>query len=214
MIAGGVMLLSFVLGGAVDADNPAPEPTPPATVRSHRDAELAQPPAVAREPSVLQRWYGWQLLLTDLASLTLGFEGKTGVPAVGATIGFTLAAPALHFAHGNRIRAGVSLLVRASVLGIAAAYGASWNADKSSSCHDDSCKQTLDDVLPGVLAVLGGAAFVVIDDTALSLTDPPATPASQSDPSSTARRAGSRFAFAPTLAPTSGGVSMGLLGIF
>jgi hypothetical protein len=154
------------------------------------------------------------LALADLASLTLGVVGKTGVPAVGATLGFTLAAPAIHFAHGDRTTAVVSLLVRGTIVGIAAEFGGSWNPDNGSSCHDDACKKTIDDVLPGVIAALGGLVFVVIDDTVLSFDDAPVSPRRQTE----AQRSSSWLSLAPTLAPTSGsasrGASMGLVGTF
>jgi hypothetical protein len=207
MLAGGVMLLSLALGGAVDGAEPStPPPLPPPPARSYRSAESERPaPSVeALEPP--RAWYGWQLLVADAASFTLGVAGKTGATTVGATLGFTLAAPALHFAHGDHVTAGVSLLVRASMVGVVAATVASVDP----SCHDDLCKKTLDDVMPQLLFLACGAAFVIVDDTVLSRADAPVRPGTEEQ----ARRSGSSLALAPTLAPTSGGMSMGLAGRF
>jgi hypothetical protein len=97
--------------------------------------------------------------------------------------------------------------VRAPVVGVAATYGGSWNADKQSACHD-LCKQTLGDVLPGVVPLLGGIVFVLIDDSVLSLAAAPPPQRGAAD----ARRARSTLALAPTLAPTSGGVATACSG--
>jgi hypothetical protein len=206
MLAGGVMLLSLALGGAVDGEEPSTPPPLPPPARSYRSAESERPAPSAEALEPPRASYAWQLLLVDAASLTLAVAGKTEATTVGATLGFTLGAPALHFAHGNRVTAGVSLLVRASMVGVVAATVAGLDP----SCHDDLCKKTLDDVMPQLLFLACGAAFVIVDDTVLSRADAPVRPGTQEQ----ARRSGSSLALAPTLAPTSGGMSMGLAGRF
>jgi len=206
-IAGAVMLVSLTLAGAECGDPASPPQPMPAPAPGHGNASHGRAPGTA-SPS----WYGWQLLLADAASLTLAIAGNSVATTAGAAAGFTLGAPALHFAHGDRVTAGVSAIARASMVGAIANIAANSDPD----CHDDRCKRTLQDDASEVMFLALGAVFVLVDDTLLSFATagPAFATAGPAGPGAEPTRGAPSFAFTPAVAPTVGGISMGLAGRF
>jgi hypothetical protein len=84
--------------------------------------------SLGRDSALGERWYGWQTLLTDTASLSLvGIGAATGSSASGrgkglaialsaaGAIGYTLGGPIVHFEHGQKGNAFASLALRAGL---------------------------------------------------------------------------------------------------
>jgi hypothetical protein len=76
------------------------------------------------------RWYGWQPVLVDLASVATALAGtaaggqtQEGATIVAASV-FTLGSPIIHLAHGHARRAAGSLALRLLLPAIGAASGA------------------------------------------------------------------------------------------
>lgn len=90
---------------ATTAPSASPPPNPP----------QAAPPADANAPALQQRakWYGWQILLSDVASLSLIFALPQGTDSVGwkgvGVVTFFAVPPLIHFANGN-VRQGFGSL--------------------------------------------------------------------------------------------------------
>ena len=188
-----------------------PPPHPEAAVsRPAADPEEAgaPQPATHQEPA-FHGWYGYQLLMSDLASFyAISASRNTPVAAYVGAGGLLLGAPAIHFAHGNRVTGLVSLGSRFSLALIAGALFASEGNDPN--CHDDVCKKTLDDAMPALVVLGADLAFMLIDDLVLARVSASGVPA---DLPPTAR-AISRPRFAPALAPRTGGATLALVGTF
>jgi len=182
----------------------APGPTPSPAVA------FAPVPGLSFERPAPTRWYGWELMLSDAAFVTLAWRsGWDGGGLIGGLIGVTLGTPLLHLANGNG-RAGMrSIVVRSATWLTAGAALLASAAFASTECHGDSCVTGPDPTVP--LAILvAGAVFVLVDETAL------ATVRVEPDPGRQVAHARS-FAparWVPTLSPTAGGATMGLGGVF
>ncbi len=198
MLAGGVMILSFVLGGAVDPEAPPPP----------------SEPEVAR---LSERWYGWQLVLADVSCLAIGHELQPSPGAVAATVGLVMAAPVIHFANGDWKLGIASVAVRGALMAAAIHYGANWSWTSSSvkdpcgpgfveTCEDAFHDQDRTRQLGLLAVILAGAAAIVVDDAVLSVQ--------KEHGDSTPGAARSGHTIAPTMAPTAGGLAMGLVGVF
>ena len=211
------MLMTVLATMSTDAgDVAAPPVTPAAALPASAQAQRTMPappmPEASLEGSAPRRWYGWELMLSDAAFLTLASRyGRSGPALLGGVVGITLATPLLHVANGNG-RAGMrSIAVRSATWLAAAVALIAEMAIAPSPCHSDSCSGSFaaEAALP-VAILLAGAVFVLVDDTAL------ATVSTTPDPRQ--RVALSRsFAparFVPTLSPTAGGATMGLGGVF
>lgn len=96
----------------------------------------APPPAATRAPTTESRWYGWQTLIADGASLTLltaaGFA-RSGPTAGVAVAGYVLAAPIVHFAHGNVGRGFGSFGIRVGSPIVCTLIGAAAGSGKGNS---------------------------------------------------------------------------------
>ena len=97
-------------------------PTPAAAQPSAVTSSKTVVPRKAPETSTTSlRWYGWQTLSLDAASLTVGVIGvnnmgearSTGIlmGSIGLT-GYTLGAPVVHWSHGQPGKAAASLGLR------------------------------------------------------------------------------------------------------
>ena len=171
---------------------------------------VAAPP-----PSLFSRWYGWQTLLADAASLTavasglaLGNDGSfssTAAIATGAT-GYVLAAPVIHWRHDQLERAGGSLALRLvlpmAALGVGAIVTPSSEhcPAKSEAEYERYCEPRFKRVTT-VAVVSGLLAASFIDAVVLAWEAPPK------------RKAG--LALSPVLAwDGERGGRLGLAGVF
>jgi len=68
-----------------------------------------QPSAAPRAAPPPERWYGWQILVSDAASLTFGLASSQGWPAAA---GYLVAPPLIHVFHGQGTRALASAGMR------------------------------------------------------------------------------------------------------
>src|SRR5713101_3318690 len=108
-------------------------------------AALLAAPADQPEPET--RWYGWQTLLADAASLTVGaiavshkdepYAGRFPSPALVlgsiAAAGYLIAPPVIHLLNGNRTGTASSVLLRLGIPAAAALlslglYAAAWGS--------------------------------------------------------------------------------------
>src|SRR5947209_8179530 len=87
----------------------------PAAAQAEQTTPAPPVPGVSLEPPAPRRWYGWELMLSDAAFVTLASRyGRSGPAVLGAVIGITLGTPLLHVANGNG-RAGMrSIVVRSA----------------------------------------------------------------------------------------------------
>jgi hypothetical protein len=218
--------LLLILAGAGDV--PAPNDAapsvpidnrlvPPSPEPPHPDG----PPMVAPVPRqvsppeseltrLTKRWYGWQLVLADLPLVVLGRSALTGAGAQVATAGLLTIAPILHFAHGDWRRGIASAVARGLLVATASHYGINWDTSaQPSTCpppDSEFCEDNLKQPLGPIWFGLASIGFLVLDDTLLSVRGDLLTPAPT--PPASGR------AFMPTLAPISGGLAMGLVGVF
>lgn len=183
-----IALVLVLAASAARADEATPG-GPPA-------AYAPMPPA---EPAP-SRWYGWQTLTTDGASLLVAIMGgaasSSGIGYVGLG-GYLLGAPVVHLAHGNPGRGAASFVLRAGlpVLGFAAGYALFHHPDRSSGDWNFS------GLGEGALMALGGMGACVALDAALF--------ARESSPDE--ERAPSPPPYRPTMTPQVGYVRGGAL---
>ena len=80
------------------APTPAPPPTP-------APAPVPSPARASEQPRYEKVWYGYQTLIADALSrfalLAGGVGAKASEPTVAGYVGFVLASPIVHMAHGN-----------------------------------------------------------------------------------------------------------------
>jgi hypothetical protein len=107
-----------------------------------------------------REWYGWQIMLSDAASMTLLFSNSTGAAVVGL-VGYALGGPAIHVAHDDAPQAAIDFAGRV-FLPIA---GGALGAHAQPPC--DEC-----DGPPGavIVGILGGALTAMVTDYALLST--------------------------------------------
>jgi hypothetical protein len=81
--------------------------------------------SAASEPPK-KRWYGWQLVISDLTFVTIGSLARRGQGATIATAGLIAGAPLLHVANGDWKIAIGSVFVRGALVSLAGALGNTW----------------------------------------------------------------------------------------
>ncbi len=96
------------------AMSPAPAAADEPTVRGPAPA-VAPSSASSVDPA----WYGWQTLIADTADIGLllvalktSDSSSTGAAVALGAVGFIVPAPAIHLAHGQGARAGISFGLR------------------------------------------------------------------------------------------------------
>jgi hypothetical protein len=219
-----LLLLSVIteaVGPAVPATNEPARPIdqwmrPPEVAPEGGDHAVLTGPTPRPSPSpapesdwarLARRWYGWQLALSDAAFLTLGHFSPQGAGTRAASIGLVAVPPLLHFAHGDWKYGVTSAFMRGAVLLTAIHYGITWAARKRCTspvaevCDDEF---NIGDLLKGVALSFAGAGVVALDDVVLSIKGDAVRPTPVATGPS----------FTPTLSPTTGGLAMGLMGVF
>jgi hypothetical protein len=132
-------------------------------------------PTTTVAPKMRERWYGWQSLSTDGASLLLlvaagaasDSKGKASdIMAYGAVGGYLLGGPATHLLHDSPSRGAGSLGLR---LGLPIAFGFIGSSLERCSEDFDLCG------VPGAIVggVLGIATAVVLDASVLGYDEVP-----------------------------------------
>lgn len=137
-------------------------PAPPSTWSSISEEQLARDPRPSspppRPPKLPQRWYGWQILISDLTTVALFLNGTGGYsPTSPVVYAWALVPPAIHALHDQGMAAVWSLGLRAAVPLVAKAF--------LSSCHSKSDDDTIDAgciTLP-VLVAFGAVAAMGVD---------------------------------------------------
>ncbi|MBX3208538.1 MAG: hypothetical protein KF764_26130 [Labilithrix sp.] len=180
---------------------PPPKPSappivvaPPAPVPTQTQAApAAPPPPVAPKPEQPQYekvWYGYQTLIADAASFSLlvgGIAARSGGVTTAGYLGFLLATPIVHMAHGNIGPGfgsiGLRLLVPLIGLGVGAIAGVIIGSSQGSGAFDrfgnGANGAVTGAVIGGLIAAggcvaidAGGLAYTKerVDDRAVSLT--------------------------------------------
>jgi hypothetical protein len=187
---------------------------------------------VTQPVKTVRRWYGWQLLINDVASTGLliagafakaaeengGIDDTPGGGLVWTSVGaFMLGGPIIHLAHGRLEAAVASLGLRAGGAFVGVGIGALMGAASGVGCQPNYIGQgpggnmnvngtdcSTDYVLGGFIGAVVGA---VIDDSVLAWERVPVRPAAARTPSS--------FGWTPTFAPVKGGgATAGIAGTF
>jgi hypothetical protein len=146
--------------------------------------EAAPPPPRAREPvkdrapKTRERWYGWQSLSTDAASLLLLVVGSAvsdsrgdadEILTAGAVAGYLLGGPATHFMHENPGSGLVSFALRA---GLPIGFGYVGTTLEKCPPEADFCG-IAGAILGGILGI---ATAITIDAAALGYDEVPVEP--------------------------------------
>jgi hypothetical protein len=161
-----------------DAPLPAPPPPPVGAVP---DSVAASPKRVRRHdapPAVIPkrtRWYGWQTLLADGASVAMfvgGAGAESGELALAGLGGLLLAAPIVHFSHRNVGRGFLSLGARVAFPITGAAIGAAAEDCSRSSGELQVCTR-----VGMLLGGLVGVVTAVIVDASVLAHEPDPEPA-------------------------------------
>lgn len=178
--------------------NPSPERTTVPVYSGRTDKALPSEKA--------SEWYGDQILYVDGALVLLA------LPTLGVTlIGYPLGGPIVHLAYENYGRAAGSLALRVGVpmVGVIATAAVACRRPPSDPQYpyDDG-----DSGMCAVMAVvigapLGAMVATAIDSAVLAWADEP-EPEPLRDTSETGLR------ITPTFAPTVGGASVGVVGVF
>jgi hypothetical protein len=143
-------------------------------------------PAVAPSSasSVDPAWYGWQTLIADTADIGLVLvalktsdSSSTGAAVALGAVGFIMPAPLIHFAHGQGVRAAISVGLR---LGLPLLLGGAGMITGEGSCGgssppasgsvDLSGLQCIGEAVQGgvIGAAVGMGFAVLIDASALA----------------------------------------------
>ena len=142
-----------------------------------------------------RRWYGWQTLATDGAALAFvalasNAEKNDSEEALLGAAAFTFAvgAPIVHWAHGRGTKGAISLAMRVATPLVA--FGMLQDAEKTGSSFRF--------LLGGSLLLAWIPSAIAIDAAVLAREEVPRTGVS----------------IAPLVAPSRGGATLGLGGLF
>jgi len=162
---------------------------------ANADEEVAADDA----PTVTRTWYGWQTLVADGGTLAATFVLAATAPSDAALApltfiaGYTLAAPIVHFAHGNALRGLASIGVRLVTPSLATLAGHAIDGEQVKGYWNDGAS----------IGLLGGMfAASVVDATFLAWDESVIVPAKRS------------ATIEPRLSVTAKGASAGLAGAF
>lgn len=131
-------------GSPVVEERPVEQPTPWVPLPNSTDYRGGFHRPWTPPPTVERRWYGWQTLLSDAASIGLfvsgvNDDGRGDIrPAIGL-FGYALAPPIIHAAHGHALKAFGSLGLRLGAPVVGAVVGfAMAGCEESDDHYDDS----------------------------------------------------------------------------
>lgn len=211
---GAALLLAFTIGRAAAAQQASGKSTtalptgtqgaapPAAEANSAPASESAEPPVVgapyvaeavapAREPE--RRWYGWQIIIADVASTTVLFTLVDKIQGY-AFLPYVVLAPSVHIANGNPLTSLASVGVRFGIPVVGLLIGAAF----AGGCTGSS-EECLAGPAYGMLAGMVGA--MAVDASVLAYDEPP-------------RRKHKASTFVPTMAVDRRGARVGLVGSF
>jgi hypothetical protein len=224
----GVSSALVLFAGSSSADEGSGSAAAPLVATETKDTIVVTQPV-----KTVRRWYGWQLVIADVASTGLliagaltqaaeqigGIDDTSGVVLVWTSVGaFAFGGPIIHAAHGRFEAMAGSFGLRFGGplvgVGIGALMGAFRVGCQTSVTYGSGgfasiTPETVTDcstdyVLGGFIGAVVGA---VIDDSVLAWERVPVRPAAASAPSS--------FGWTPTFAPVKGGgATAGIAGTF
>jgi hypothetical protein len=141
---------------------------PPSTVPAIHAPAAATSSDLADTPAPSKRWYGWQTLTADAASITLiaaGVSSHTDAVALMGVGSLALAPAAIHLGHGNYGAAGGSLAMRVAGVPIAAGIGYGLGTEICSPKSED--RDVPCSAVTANLSLLGAAVFAMVLDSAI-----------------------------------------------
>jgi hypothetical protein len=115
-----------------------------------------------------RRWYGWQTLTADAASITLiaaGVSSRSDMAAFTGIASLAVTPSIVHLAHGNYGAAGGSLAMR--VAGVPLAAGAGYAIGRAACSPASEDKDVPCSALTADFTMLGAALFAVVLDSAI-----------------------------------------------
>ncbi|HEX5098058.1 MAG TPA: hypothetical protein VFV94_01090 [Polyangiaceae bacterium] len=162
------------------------------------EQELFAPYAPSRTKSHAKRWYGWQTLLGDTASVTFFLATGRSLEAY-ALVPYATLGPAIHFAHGN---VGMGFVSFGTRVFLPLAGGLAGMALGSAT---QGCDGEIACLGPGAVGFVVGMAGAITIDASLLAHDESrrSTPASHA-----------RLGLAPSVAYDGRKASFGLVGQF
>lgn len=189
---------------------------PPASDGASDAAPVAVPAAAIAPqaaPAAKTEWYGHQTLATD----ALGFGVGALAPSSGVGFAYAglatylLGAPIVHVAHGNVAKGFGDLGLRASIPVAGAFMGALIGAATGS--RDDAVDATTQMFQGAAIGVLAGVATAItIDAAVLARKEVSPSREREREPAPLPRTAVVRIL--PSFAPTQGGATGGVVGVF
>jgi hypothetical protein len=184
-----LLILPVSLAHAQDVPDDETPVVPAATPATHVD-----PPPPAEAPP-RTRWYGWQIMLSDVSCFVLAgaLHGEGGELA---SLGLLFGPAVIHLQHGRTGTALTSVILRGAMPAGGAIAGLLIGAYIDGRSDDPDSNYGLAGLAFGMIG--GGLSALVIDYTILSAADPEPRPSS----------------LAWGLAPRSGGLVLSLGGSF
>jgi hypothetical protein len=167
-------------------------------------------PAAEKTPAE-PRWYGYQTLTLDGVALGVtaaGVAQKSTLPAVGL-VTYVVGAPIVHVVHGHGIKALADLGLRVGAPIGGALAGAIIGVavlPRSADAFDGLANMYYGFVVGGLLGI--GSA-VAVDAAFLAREDAP-----KKDKADDASRTSASVQWTPTVAPSPGGATAGVVGTF
>lgn len=179
---------------------------PPQPYAPHGQAPFAPGYPPPPPPQTESRWYGWQTLIADGASLAAFGAGVAGAGGTAGGVGVTglfLGAPIIHWGHGHVGKGFGSLALRAlppivgAVLIIDGCGSGCFDGGDGKQSGQNSAEQTL-----GVLLLVAWLPTAIsVDAAVLAYEDVPVRPS----PAVT---------WTPSITPMRGGATLGASGTF
>ena len=176
-----------------------------------RSARAQESPPTAQPvlPPSAPVWYGWQILIADAAVagtwIAADETGSMKLDALGA-LGYLIAAPAIHGAHGRARSVASSVLLRLGAPLVGALVGFLIASGSCSQPSSPANAEISDSACEGQGAYIGlftAMAAVSIFDIARAWQTPGEIDWQPS-----------RAAWTPAVAPTSSGAMLGMIGRF
>jgi hypothetical protein len=152
----------------VPASNTAPIAPAPGSVPVVHAPAAAMSTDAAQAVAPRKRWYGWQTLTTDAASITLiaaGVSSHSDMVVFTGIAGLAVAPGVIHLAHGNYAYSGASVAMRAA--GVPLAAGAGYLIGHSACSPASNDKDVPCEAITANVGLLGAAVFAIVLDSAI-----------------------------------------------
>lgn len=183
-----------------------PPPQPYAPYGQAPFAPGYPPPPPPQPPQTESRWYGWQTLIADGASLAAfgaGVAGAGGSPAGLGVTGLFVGAPIIHWGHGHAGKGFGSLALRTlpPLVGVILVLDGCGSGCFDGGDGKQSGQNSAEQALGVILLVAWLPTAISVDAAVLAYEDVPVRPS----PAVT---------WTPSITPMRGGATLGASGTF